>query len=203
MRNVIFAAPFPLETTMRFARAAATLDGVRLLGLVQKPATGADGKLFADTVRVDDALATADLIAGARELERRHGKIHRVLGILEPLQVQLAQVREALGIDGPSATTADLFRDKARMKDELRRHGLPCARHALITTWADAEAFVAQVGLPMVLKPPAGMGCKSTWRINTVDELRTALETARTRKPVLATTDPVQLQAFLRDVLTT
>lgn len=36
---------------------------------------------------------------------------------------------------------------------------------------------------------------------NTVDELRTALETARTRKPVLATTDPVQLQSYLRDLL--
>ena len=31
MRNVIFAAPFPLDTTMRFARAASRLDGVRLL----------------------------------------------------------------------------------------------------------------------------------------------------------------------------
>src|SRR6185503_9691375 len=36
MRNVVFAAPFPLETTMRFARAAARLDAVRLLGVVQE-----------------------------------------------------------------------------------------------------------------------------------------------------------------------
>jgi hypothetical protein len=42
MRNVMFAAPFPLETTLRFARAAARLDGVRLLGLVQEPPRGDD-----------------------------------------------------------------------------------------------------------------------------------------------------------------
>ncbi|MDB5424549.1 MAG: hypothetical protein JWQ29_1965 [Phenylobacterium sp.] len=36
---------------------------------------------------------------------------------------------------------------------------------------------------------------------NTVDELRAALEQARTRKPVLATTDPVHLQEFLRGLL--
>ena len=193
MRNVIFAAPFPLETTMRFARAAGKLEGVRLLGLVQKPPTGADARLFADTVVVKDALDSAQLIAGARELERRHGKIHRVLGILEPLQVQLAEVRQALGVAGPDPKTADLFRDKARMKEELRRHGLPCARHKLITTWADAEAFVAEVGLPMVLKPPAGMGCKSTWRISTVDELRDALRALHA-----SPTNPALAEEFLR-----
>jgi biotin carboxylase len=175
MRNVIFSAPFPLENTMRFARAAARLDGVRLLGLVQEPPPGDDARLFHDLVRVDDALDSAGLIEGARLLEKRHGPIHRVLGILEPLQVQLAEVRRALGVPGTSPETADLFRDKARMKDELRRHGLPCARHRLIHSWQDAEAFVAEVGFPLVLKPPAGQACKSTWRIRSVEELRGAL----------------------------
>ncbi len=188
MRNVVFAAPFPLETTLRFARAAARLDGVRLLGLVQEAPRGDDAKLFADVVTVGDGLDTAQLIAGARELERRHGRLHRVLGILEALQVQLAEVRAALGVPGTSPTTAELFRDKARMKDELRRHGLPCARHKLIRTWDDAVAFVAEVGLPLVLKPPAGMGCKSTWRIGSVDELRAALRAlhASPERPALA-----------------
>ena len=188
MRNVVFAAPFPLETTLRFARAAARLDGVRLLGLVQEPPRGDDARLFADVVTVGDGLDTDQLIAGARALERRHGKLHRVLGILEPLQVQLAQVRAALGVPGTTPHTAELFRDKARMKDELRRHGLPCARHKLIRTWGDAEAFVAEVGLPLVLKPPAGMGCKSTWRIGSTDELRAALRAlhASPERPALA-----------------
>jgi len=188
MRNVVFVAPFPLETTMRFARAAARLDNVRLLGIAQTPPSGDDAKLFADVVCVEDGLDTAQLCVAARVLEGRHGKLHRVLGILEPLQVQLAEVRRALGVAGTDPETADLFRDKARMKDELRRHGLPCARHRLIRTWADAEAFVGEVGLPLVLKPPAGMGCKSTWRIRSLDELRTALRAlhAGPDRPALA-----------------
>ena len=52
MRNVIFVAPFPLETTMRFARAAARLPNVRLLGLAQEAPRGADRPLFADIVEV-------------------------------------------------------------------------------------------------------------------------------------------------------
>lgn len=193
MRNVIFAAPFPLETTMRFARAAARLDNVRLLGLVQEPPRGDDAGLYGDIVHVPDALDPRQLIAGALKLRERNGPIHRVLGILEPLQVQLAQVREALGVQGADAVTADLFRDKARMKDELRRHNLPCARHAVIKTWADAEGFAAAVGFPMVVKPPAGMGCKATWRIGNADELRSALQALHTSPD-----NPCVAEEFLR-----
>lgn len=188
MRNVVFVAPFPLDTTMRFARAAAGLSGVRMLGILQEMPRGDDAGLFADIVTVRDGLDANQLIEAAHLLERRHGKIHRVLGILEVIQVQLGEVRKALGVPGTDPETADLFRDKARMKEELRRHGLPCARHKLIHSWADAEAFVAEVGLPLVLKPPAGMGCKATWRVKTVDELRGALQAihASPSNPALA-----------------
>lgn len=188
MRNVVFAAPFLLETTMRFARAAARLDGVRLLGIVQEAPAGEDAHLFADLVRVGDGLDSRQLCDAARVLKSRNGEIHRVLGILEPLQVQLAEVRRALGVPGTDPQTADLFRDKARMKEELRRHGLPCARHRLIRSWQDAEELVAEVGLPLVLKPPAGMGCKATWRIDSVEELRAALASlhASPESPALA-----------------
>jgi len=188
MRNVIFAAPFPLETTMRFARAASRLLDVRLLGIAQELPQGDDAGLFADVIQVSDGLDTEQLTRAAQLLRDRHGDIHRILGILEPLQVQLAEVRRALDVPGTDPQTADLFRDKARMKDELRKHGLPCARHRLIRSWADAEAFVAEIGLPLVLKPPAGMGCKATWRINTTDDLRQALRAlqASPERPALA-----------------
>jgi biotin carboxylase len=175
MRNVVFVAPFPLDTTMRFARAAAGLDDVRMLGILQEPPRGSDAGMFADLVTVNDGLDPSQLIAAARVLVRRHGPIHRVLGILEALQVQLGELRRALGVPGTGPDTAELFRDKARMKDELGRHGLPCARHRLLRSWNDAEAMIAEIGLPVVLKPPAGMGCKATWRVRTVDELRGAL----------------------------
>ncbi|HYU15110.1 MAG TPA: ATP-grasp domain-containing protein [Candidatus Acidoferrum sp.] len=176
MRSVVFVAPFPLETTMRFARAAAALADVRLLGIMQDAPGEEDARLFHDLVRVGDGLATRQLVEAGELLRRRHGPIHRLLGVLEPVQVQLAEARRALGIAGTDPDTADLFRDKARMKEELRRHGLPCARHRLLRSGLDGEEFVREVGFPIVLKPPAGMGCKATWRVRSEGELRSALD---------------------------
>ncbi len=175
MRNVVFIAPFPLETTMRFVRAVGGLRDVKLLGVLQEAPRGEDAALYWDVVRVGDALDAGELIRAVDILRQRHGAPHRILGILEPLQVPLAMVRRRFDVPGPDVDTAERFRDKARMKDVLRANGLPCARHKLIATWADAEAFVAEVGLPVVLKPPAGMACKATWRIRSTEELRQAL----------------------------
>jgi biotin carboxylase len=187
MRNVVFAAPFPSKAPEEL-RAAAGLDEVRLLGITQEAPCGGDAEVFADRVTVDDMDDPAQLVAAARVLERRHGRIHRVLGNRESLQVPLGELRRALGVPGLGPDTAEVFRNKARMKDEFRRHGLPCARHRLIRSWNDAEALIAELGLPVVLKPPAGTGCKSTLRVRTVDELRDALATlhASPDNPALA-----------------
>ena len=188
IRNVVFAAPFPLETTMRFARAAARLPNVRLLGVMQESPKGDDARLFSDLVRVSDGLSAQDLVDACRVLAKRHGPIHRLTGILEPLQVQLAEARAVLGIPGTDPRTADLFRDKARMKEALRSSGLPTARHKLVCSWKDAEDFVNEVGFPIVMKPPAGMGAKATFRVSDVGSLRGALEAIQPSadRPVLA-----------------
>jgi formate-dependent phosphoribosylglycinamide formyltransferase (GAR transformylase) len=193
MRHVVFVAPFPIETTMRFARALGALDGVRLTGIVHEPPAGPDARLYHDVVRVADPLDPRQLLMGAQELRRRHGPIHHLTGILEPLQVPIAAIREELGIAGMDARTAELFRDKARMKDALRAAGLPCARHALAAALSDAELFVRDVGFPVVLKPPAGMACKATWRIDDAEALRQAMA-------AMAPTErqPVLVEEFLR-----
>ena len=61
------------------------------------------------------------------------------------------------------------------MKDALRAAGLPCARHRLLTSVAQGLEFASLVGFPLVLKPPAGAGCRATWRIDHVADLESAL----------------------------
>ena len=105
------------------------------------------------------------------------GPVQRLLAVLEQLQVPLAQVREHLGVPGMDVVTARNFRDKAQMKTVLRAAGVPCARHRLAGSAADAQSFAAEVGFPLVVKPPAGAGAKSTFRLDDRGDLTAWLDT--------------------------
>jgi len=188
-RNIVFVAPFPTDPTMRFLRAVSKLDDVRVLGVVHTPPPEEEAKtLFYDMVRVTRPLETSDLIEGVEVLKRRHGQPDRIVGILEAMMVQLAQTREHFGVEGTPSRVAELFREKAIMKDALREKGLPVARHKLITSDGDARAFADEIGFPMILKPPAGMGAKATFRVSSREELLEACKGMRVdaSSPVLA-----------------
>ena len=177
MRHIVFVAPFPLPTTLRFARALAALEDVRLTAVFQSPPPAGSG--FTDVERVANALDPSEVRAALTRLGARHGRVSRVLGILENVQECLATVREEMGLPGVDVATARRFRDKGVMKDALRAAGLPCARHARIRSADDAWAFVEQVGYPIVIKPPAGAGCRSTLRADHPQGLAAALAELR------------------------
>jgi biotin carboxylase len=184
MANVVFAAPYAMETTNRFVQAAAELPGVRLGVVSHEPVEKLPGGIrerLAAHWRVDDMLDPAQLGWGVRGIAEQLGKVERLIGTLEELQVPLAEVREALGIPGLSAVAAHAFRDKARMKDVLRAHGLPCARHRLCDSADECRACARDTGFPLVVKPPAGAGARNTFRVENEEQLEEWLATAPPR----------------------
>jgi ATP-grasp domain len=60
----------------------------------------------------------------------------------------------------------------------LRAAGVPCARHRLAESAAAAADFAAAVGFPLVVKPPAGAGAKSTFRLDDGGDLESWLDVA-------------------------
>jgi hypothetical protein len=122
-RNIIFVAPFPIETTMRFARAASKLDDVRLLGIVHTPpdAGSPDARMFDDVIRITDPLSGQDVLDGVEVLKRRHGQPDRIIGILEPLMVQMAEARERYGVPGTRARRRSCVRSPACAWTRARR----------------------------------------------------------------------------------
>lgn len=164
-----FVAPFLAEATTRFVAAAADLPGVRLGVITSQPAEQLPGPLrerLAGHWRVDDALDPRQIAEATTGLSRQIGPVERLVAALEQLQVPLAQVREALGIEGMDVQTAFNVRDKARMKTVLREAGVPCARHQLVSEPSEALAFAEAVGFPLVAKPPAGAGAQATYRLD-------------------------------------
>jgi hypothetical protein len=93
MPNVVFVAPYFLETTLRFVDAVADQDGVRLALVSVDPEErlppGLRGKLTGH-YRVDDGLDPARLAVATRAIARAWGSVDRLVGTLEELQVPLA-----------------------------------------------------------------------------------------------------------------
>ena len=177
--HVIFAAPFFMDATLRFIRGATHLANVDLTVVSQDPVEKLPDDIrerVAGHWRVDDALNPEQLVAAANALQARFGKPLNYMAALEQLQVPLAIAREALGIAGLSVDAARNFRDKARMKDVFRGAAIPCARHALAGDRDKAIAFADTAGFPLVVKPPAGAGGKSTYRIDNAGQLAELLE---------------------------
>jgi len=170
-----FVAPYLLEATARFVATAASLPDVHLGVITSEPADSLHPelrRLLAGHWRVDDALDPAQLAQAVTGLSGQLGRVERLVGALEQLQVPLAQVREGLGIEGMDVQTALNVRDKSRMKEVLQAAGIPCARHALVRSAADAVAFGERVGFPLVAKPPAGAGAQATYRLDDEGMLR-------------------------------
>src|SRR3954454_13204776 len=141
MVSAAFVAPFLLEATSQFVVAAARLSGVRLGVITATPFQELPPALresLAGHWQTDDPLDPQQIADGVRGLAAQIGSVERLVGILEQLQVPLAQVRDALGIPGMDEGTALNVRDKSRMKTVLRAAGLPCARHRLVTRTEDA-----------------------------------------------------------------
>jgi biotin carboxylase len=194
--HIIFAAPFFMEATLRFLKGATTLPGVALTVVSQDPEDRMPADIRAAIAghwRVNDALDPQQLVDAARGLESKFGKASSYMGPLEQLQVPLAVAREALGIKGLSSESARNFRDKSRMKDVLRNAQIPCARHALVGDRQAAEAFVSRVGLPVVVKPPAGAGGKATYRLDSLADVDYYLQ----RSPPDAR-EPTLFEEFVR-----
>ncbi len=197
MPHVVFIAPHFLQNTNRYVKAFAALPGVTLSVVSEDPIEGVPAEVrgrIAGHYGVKSSFDAGELTRAVRALSNGVGKIDRLAGALEELQVPMATVRDAIGIEGIGGEVARNFRDKDQMKDVLRASGVPVARSGLAHSPAALRKFADEVGLPIIVKPQAGLGARSTYRIESAEDLA-ALE----KRGVVPTADvPLQIEEFVR-----
>ena len=196
MKNVVFVAPYFGANMQHALRCFAGLEDVRLGVVTHEPREHIPADIaarIAGHYRVTDALNPLQLVEATRAFAAEWGRVDRLEGYLEQMQVPLAEARDALDIDGLRAEAAKNFRDKNRMKRVLREAGVAVARQALLHSADDARRFIGEVGYPIVLKPLAGAGAINTLRASSDDELYAALNILMPRPE-----NPVQAEEFVR-----
>jgi carbamoylphosphate synthase large subunit len=165
--NVVFVEPFFPRNQREFARALAEA-GATVIGVGEYPADSLDDQLkgwLHHYERVPSVTDVAALTQAVRWVQDRLW-VDRLEATVEAHIMAAAQVREACTIPGTSVRTAWLCRDKPSMKETLRAAGVPTAASAAVSSAAEARAFAAEVGFPLILKPRSGAGASGTVRVD-------------------------------------
>lgn len=112
-------------------------------------------------VTVVDDLTLDTVTAAAEAIRREHGPFAGAVGISEKDVLMMVDLRERLGVDGPDRALVERFKNKVAMKRALTDAGLRTPRFVALADLRDptaeqlADRLVAELGLPVVLKPLA------------------------------------------------
>lgn len=194
--HVLYVAPYFSANILQCLDGLASQADLRL-GVISHEPESALPERYRGRVtghyQVRDCLDAEQLVAAGKAFQAGWGRVDRLIGFLEQMQTPISIARDKLGVPGMGEAVARNFREKNRMKARLREAGLPVARQALIGTAEDARRFVREVGYPVVLKPPAGLGSRATVRANDDESLSAALA-----ELVVSPSNPAQAEEFIR-----
>lgn len=177
--NVILLEPSFPDNQKQFARALAEV-GATVVGIGERPKDWLDDDVkswLTHYEQVDSVTDDRSVERAVRWVQDRLW-VDRLEATVEAHTMTAARVREACTIPGTSVRTAFLCRDKPAMKEVLRSAGVPCARSLGSSNPDEVRSFAAEVGYPLIIKPPDGAGASGTHRINSDAELESAIEAA-------------------------
>lgn len=180
MPFVTYVVPYFTPNAVRFMESLVSFHDLRLAIISQEPVNKLPGwqlSRISIARQVGDVMNTESLISTLTDIMSCTGlKPDRFLGATEQLQVPLAAVRAHFGGEGMDVETARKFRDKSLMKQIFDREGIPCARHAMVTDATAAYQFREVCPYPYVVKPVAGAGSQTTFRVSHDEDMRYAFE---------------------------
>lgn len=197
MPHIALVAPHFLENTNRYVKAFVELEGVKLSVISEDAEKSLPPDLRARVAghyQVKSVGDSGELAKALEGLKKGVGPVDRLTGALEQLQLPMAEARALADVPGMRPDIARRFRDKDVMKEVLRAKGVPVAASELVTSTAELKAFIDRVGLPIIVKPQAGVGSRGTHRIESKADLAALLAQG------LAPTgnNPLQAEQFIR-----
>lgn len=176
--NVLFVTPGFPPVNRHFVRALRR-RGATVLGVGDSPPADLGDELrtaLAD-YRFVPSLSDGDrVLAVARELAARWGRIDVVESHLELWLGLDARLREALDVPGPRPALLAEQRSKAGMAAIFDRADVRRPPHARVGDWAALRALIEEHGYPIVMKPDTGAGAARTFLVTGAGELERALE---------------------------
>ena len=178
--NVLMISPgFPKEMQY-FTRGLAAV-GARVVGLGDQPEAQLSDvarqalSAYLHVPTFQDEQGIVDRVADFAS----RSPIQRVECLWEPYVILAARIRERLGLPGLTVQQTLPFRDKELMKRVLDAAGIRTPHHYSATTVAGVLEGAETIGYPVIVKPIAGAGSESTYKVHDRGELDAILPSLR------------------------
>jgi len=172
--NVIHFSPHFPDNYYRFSTALREL-GANPLGIGDAAYDELRPELRAalgEYYRVDSMEDYEQVYRAVAYLCFRHGRAAVLDSFNEYWMQTEARLRSDFNIPGLNLETIGPVKRKSLMKEKFRQAGIAVARGRVVRTTADAEAFVAEVGYPVIAKPDIGVGALNTYKLCREADLR-------------------------------
>ena len=144
-------------------------NGVTVLGVGDAPYDGLDPRLkdaLMEYFRVDSLEDYDQVYRAVGYFAFRYGKIDWIESLNEYWLEQDARLRDDFNVTtGIRSDRIGFIKEKSLMKRIHVDAGIPTARQHVVSTREAGQAFIEQVGYPVIVKPDVGVGATNTWKL--------------------------------------
>ncbi len=171
--NVIFLSPHFPGNYFNFCVHLRKL-GANVLGIADEQYDNLSQPLreaLTEYYRVSDMHDYDQLVRAVGYFTHKYGKIDRFESHTEYWLETDARIRTDFNIPGIKDDTINDMKRKSLMKQKFIEAGVAVAPGRVACSLAEAEAFIREVGYPVVAKPDNGVGAAGTYKITGPSEL--------------------------------
>lgn len=174
MKNVIFISPNFPTNYWQFCRELKK-NGMNVLGIGDQPYDELTQNLkdsLNEYYRVSNLENDDEVYRGIAFLTYKHGRIHWLESNNEYWLERDAKFRTDFHItSGFQEEDIPRIKYKSKMKEYYQKAGIPVARYHLVDDEEGCEAFIREVGYPVIVKPDNGVGAAHTYKLTDKEEL--------------------------------
>ena len=173
--NFIFVSPHFPKTYWNFCDRLHR-NGVNVLGIGDAPFDEIPWELkqcLTEYYRVNDLGNYDEMLRAVAYFTFHYGKIDWIESNNEYWLEMDAQLRTDFNINtGAKNDFIERIKYKSKMKESYIAGGVPVARYHIVSTLAEARAFIKEVGYPVIVKPDNGCGAEATYKLRNFTELK-------------------------------
>ena len=171
--NFVFLSPYFPNNFYNFC-VELKKAGVNVLGIGETPYQELRRELkqsLAEYYRVDDLEDYSQMIKACGYFTHKYGKIDRIESHNEHWLETDAGLRTDFNVKGLKIDEIKSMKYKSKMKEVFKQAGIKTARGRVVNNIAEAEALIAELDYPVIVKPDSGVGAADTHKLKNQQQL--------------------------------